>query len=595
MKFSMRLSLTAVAACLLVMIGDAATVVERSSSLENEEHEYQLRALESLNTNVSASVSGAPRHHRAKKGHKKRAPQCPGDKEIRVLIIRHGESINNIASSSHDIIRHGKDRRAKAHLMPGPSRGYQLQDPAISRRAEVLAANVKHALFGREGNTDPNKDDPCHIFKGECPVTQAWISPLRRTIQTAFIIWGEKLREHKATVSLHAKPYIHEQVKSWSDRAYCGQNYEQFPTLAAKEHHLYEDDKFYTEQWYVPLERQLFNDLPRGWCLPMEQNAAKYNYRSETETVLELCRRIQEVEKDLVRAQKAGVKAVVMTAHSAVMRAMFGKFFNGRGPDNFAVVEAIYDTHTRAFHGPTLLNPASDDANFHFPQFKKDPLPNGQQYKAMLCPHQNDDPKKYGYDIGEFYKYPMDSTSGNKVLRRFKVINVAKGSNELHLVYFTSDEHKVKNEKEMKVTDNTKIEVETVQNSETQSYDKWKLAEAAFKNIHDLADAMEECNELLHEEHEITKIIIKEGTTVKARFEAFVSENSPVEHYGGHSALKRLLVAFSAARIKFNFGAAKVSKQSTARNYDHYFDGDDPFDFLDREEEDDNQIQTNKK
>lgn len=581
----MRLSLTAVAACLLVMIGDAATVVERSSSLENEEHEYQLRALEGLNTNVSASVSSAPRHHKAKaKGHKMRAPKCPkSPTEIRVLLIRHGESINNIISSAKDPTRHFKDRIAKAHLMPGPSRGTQLQDPAISIRAEETAEGVKNALFGADGNTDH-----CHIFTGECPVTQAWISPLRRTIQTAFIIWGEKLRQHKATVSLHAKPYIHEQVKSWSDVAYCEADYEQFPTLAAKEYHLYEDDKFYTDQWYVPLERKLFEDLPRGWCMRGVEAAAKYNYRAEKETVLELCRRIQEVEKDLVKAHQAGVKAVVMTAHSAVMRAMFGKFFNGRGPDNFAVVEAIYDIRSKEFHSITLLKPSAT-----FPQFVRDELPNGEQYKAMVCPHQNDDSKKYGYDIGEFYKWPMAKTTGSRSLRRFKAKSPIVGKNEFDLFYFTADEHKFKKQTEMKVTENTIIEVATTTNPGLRVYDKWKLAEAKFKDIRDLADAMEQADKLLddadHAENaeKITGIFIKEGTTVKARFEVFLSQNSRVEHYGGHSALKRLLIVYSAARIGFKFGAAKVAKQNTERNYDHYLDGDNPFAFLVEGEDED--------
>jgi len=195
----------------------------------------------------------------------KEQTQPSGTQEMKVVMVRHGESINNILSQSMNPLRYTWDTGYV--MMKGlyPGKSYVAQDPPLSRRAEKKARNLRRAIF-------PDDEDVHGIFTNRFPESCTWsltarpthfqtvlVSPLRRCIATALQLFGTVCALHR--VPWKAAPWAHERLKTESDRG------EEGPVLV----------KFlrsYATHLRVPLDsvpvrtlEESLLALPKGWTL----------------------------------------------------------------------------------------------------------------------------------------------------------------------------------------------------------------------------------------------------------------------------------------------------------------------------------------
>jgi len=157
-------------------------------------------------------------------GSKLGAYLTPGPGQKRVVFIRHGLSVNNLASGGK-YLQFLRERLGSGHMKVLNMNNEQFwvhRDSILASVGMTGGKAVARALFGED-----QKEDKLCLFKPECGAARIgviMVSPMRRTISTMFIVFGPALSlllgcktDHE--IEVRANPYIHEQLKSMSDRA----------------------------------------------------------------------------------------------------------------------------------------------------------------------------------------------------------------------------------------------------------------------------------------------------------------------------------------------------------------------------------------
>ena len=129
-------------------------------------------------------------------------------RDFTVFMIRHGQSINNVLSqptskleiisgvSLFSWIANSLDVYAKYGKWQGR------QDPLLSWAGAKQASNASEQIIKQVNGVNNRKEFICYV------------SPLRRAIQTAMIVFGK----HRENVSIHLQPLAYEGRKSISDK-----------------------------------------------------------------------------------------------------------------------------------------------------------------------------------------------------------------------------------------------------------------------------------------------------------------------------------------------------------------------------------------
>lgn len=129
---------------------------------------------------------------------------------IEVIAVRHAESLNNILSNKKSPIQF-----FIAAFKERGSLGVTnslFHNPVLSPEGKKQAQLLRDTLF-------PNRSDPFKILlKDPEHNTKFFVSPLNRTIQTAVIVFGERL--YQSGVDMLANPLITEHRKSISEDGY---------------------------------------------------------------------------------------------------------------------------------------------------------------------------------------------------------------------------------------------------------------------------------------------------------------------------------------------------------------------------------------
>jgi len=249
-----------------------------------------------------------------------------GDKSF--VFIRHGESINNVLSQRMEFGRFFKEA-----ISDGLSeRKNPFRDPNLSVSGKSQALQVSSVLFeGRQRNVDKY-----HLFdgKGEVTFETVYVSPMRRTLETAMLLFGPAAHEHG--VPFKAMPWAHERWKSISDLG------SQTPVLLTYAQKFAKEVLGTGKRSTEPLASLMgtLEELPTDWFENSGVPSANLSYYppGKLESAAFFCRRMQQLEQTLFEAPES---AAFVVAHGAVLQALFYRFLGGIKPDNVAMIYGV--------------------------------------------------------------------------------------------------------------------------------------------------------------------------------------------------------------------------------------------------------------
>mmetsp|Transcript_112538 Transcript_112538/g.223695 ORF Transcript_112538/g.223695 Transcript_112538/m.223695 type:complete len:528 (+) Transcript_112538:76-1659(+) len=245
------------------------------------------------------------------------------------ILVRHGESVNNIVSQAKGVFgKIGAFYKWK-YKEDGNN---NIQDPTLSLKGRFQCANAREVLFGKS-----TTDDKYNLFGGGAAVGGApnykavYVSPMRRTLQTAFQTFGPAA--HKFNISFKALPWAHEARKSISDLASGKSTLIQF----AKDQG-YEVLGEPANAAYEPLQtlKTTLALLPEDWST----NPAKpdrdlpYYEDSKKESEEFMVKRMKKLQSEMLDISE---DAAILVAHSGVIRWLLKSYVRNLKPDNLAM------------------------------------------------------------------------------------------------------------------------------------------------------------------------------------------------------------------------------------------------------------------
>mmetsp|Transcript_90066 Transcript_90066/g.173339 ORF Transcript_90066/g.173339 Transcript_90066/m.173339 type:complete len:517 (+) Transcript_90066:75-1625(+) len=234
------------------------------------------------------------------------------------ILVRHGESINNILSQDWDAIKWTREDGLN-----------NKQDPRLSSKGRDQCDRACDILFGQSKDTDQY-----HLFEGAPNFTSykaVYVSPLRRTLQTALLTFGPAA--YKFQIPFKALPWAHEARKSISDLASGKSTLIQF----AKDQG-YEVLGEPANAAYEPLQtlKTTLALLPEDWST----NPAKpdrdlpYYEDSKKESEEFMVKRMKKLQSEMLDISE---DAAILVAHSGVIRWLLKSYVRNLKPDNLAM------------------------------------------------------------------------------------------------------------------------------------------------------------------------------------------------------------------------------------------------------------------
>mmetsp|Transcript_23684 Transcript_23684/g.38177 ORF Transcript_23684/g.38177 Transcript_23684/m.38177 type:complete len:365 (-) Transcript_23684:77-1171(-) len=317
--------------------------------------------------------------------------------QIRVLYIRHGESVSNyfknktknkdatsrelldLVMMENELMRKilpPEDISCIKELVPDKNVKktiddveQKLRDVVLSKKGVHDASEISKKYFGNDGT-----EDSFNIFSGKYPVTKIITSPLRRTQQTLMAVFGEKLTElADVDINVEANPYFHEWVKraTASSRCHTVQVSRSFPEKYAEHYStLFQKErpppssfdlwgccrrkkvpsKRLSGKWLDSLKRSLAADLKPGWSEEGNELAKEYAYFNSYETFDTFhTKQIEKMKTRLSQLRGEGHGAVLIVAHGMVARCLFKSFLGDHDMQNYGLIEAIWDASKNTF------------------------------------------------------------------------------------------------------------------------------------------------------------------------------------------------------------------------------------------------------
>eukprot|EP00467_Chlorarachnion_reptans_P019257 CAMPEP_0114486104 /NCGR_PEP_ID=MMETSP0109-20121206/41_1 /TAXON_ID=29199 /ORGANISM="Chlorarachnion reptans, Strain CCCM449" /LENGTH=359 /DNA_ID=CAMNT_0001662253 /DNA_START=206 /DNA_END=1282 /DNA_ORIENTATION=- len=333
----------------------------------------------------------------------KRTPYSPIQIEdhktqVRVLYIRHGESVSNFFKKQsvkagvtpkglldvtkkelhkvrkilekEDLNRVEEIKLPKDAVTPSYLTEFigiiesELQDVVLSEKGVRDAKIVRRGLFGQFG-----EDDQFNIFSGEQAASHIIVSPLRRTQQTFMEVFGEKLHSLKSNISIDVNPYFHEWVKrdTVSSRCHDVEITGRFPILYAKHggklfnssggffgccsgnRNLSGQGDYTSDGWHKNLVTSA-KALPKGWNEKGSKLAGEYAYANGAETFTTFYQKqVTKILKTLDESVDEGKGCVLVVAHGMIGKVIFKEFLGDYDMKNFATIEALWDKSQKRF------------------------------------------------------------------------------------------------------------------------------------------------------------------------------------------------------------------------------------------------------
>jgi len=259
----------------------------------------------------------------------------------RWILVRHGESVNNLLSQDSAFFEFLKEGGALTW-----------QDPFLSRNGEQQCLNAGKVLYGENRN-----QDKYHLFRGGEGVAEGdvaedvadnvvnyravYVSPMRRTLKTALLIFGRAA--HSAGIPFKAMPWAHEKRGSISD---IGLGSSQLRKFAKQE--VVADGKMHIgdAEATEPLKTlsETLEDLPEDWSTnPSVPDAqlpyypANPGFTTSKEPFTFLVKRMEKLQSEMLAIPE---KAAILVAHSGIIRMLLGSHLLGQRPDNAAILYA---------------------------------------------------------------------------------------------------------------------------------------------------------------------------------------------------------------------------------------------------------------
>mmetsp|Transcript_27670 Transcript_27670/g.38473 ORF Transcript_27670/g.38473 Transcript_27670/m.38473 type:complete len:386 (+) Transcript_27670:168-1325(+) len=331
--------------------------------------------------------------------------------QMRVLYIRHGESVSNFFKSMtkdktlgpKDLIDQTlKEMKKMRHILPEKDVTVIeniKRDGTLGETIKDMEDNLLDVVLSEKGIRDAKRlsrklfghldiDDNFRIFSGPYPVSHVIVSPLRRTMETFLAVFGRKLTKQRPKgLRVEVNPYFHEWVKrdTASSRCHSVEVTRAFPGLYSKHHHRLlsseesregatllsswfrnccsgrrdlRDADGYKGQWFKSMERSIEEELKSGWSDKGSKLAEEFGYASGAETFITFHdKQLVQIKKrlsELVDARGAGGsynenQATLIVAHGMVAKCLFKDFLGDFDMQNFAIIEALWDKKESKF------------------------------------------------------------------------------------------------------------------------------------------------------------------------------------------------------------------------------------------------------
>eukprot|EP00419_Tripos_fusus_P057443 CAMPEP_0172925986 /NCGR_PEP_ID=MMETSP1075-20121228/214760_1 /TAXON_ID=2916 /ORGANISM="Ceratium fusus, Strain PA161109" /LENGTH=511 /DNA_ID=CAMNT_0013786959 /DNA_START=22 /DNA_END=1553 /DNA_ORIENTATION=- len=238
------------------------------------------------------------------------------------ILVRHGESVNNLLSQDAAVVQFLKEGGLKTW-----------QDPFMSHKGEQQCLAAGRALFGENRTSDR------YQILGEDAYGAVYVSPLRRTLKTALLIFGRAA--HKTGVPFKAMPWAHEKRGSISD---IGLGSRQLLKYARQEVEHDVEMHSGSNETTEPLKTlsETLEDLPNDWStnpnvpdsdLPYYPANPGIGTKSESREFL--VRRMAKLQSEMLEIPE---QAAILVTHSGVIRTLLASFLAGQRPDNAAII-----------------------------------------------------------------------------------------------------------------------------------------------------------------------------------------------------------------------------------------------------------------
>jgi len=235
----------------------------------------------------------------------------------RWILVRHGESVNNLLSQKHNIYQwwaeNGRENK---------------QDPVLSIEGQEQCISAGKILFGER-----RINDQYNLFRGgkaAVKYSAVYVSPMRRTLQTAILVFGRAA--HAAGIPFKALPWAHEARKSKSDVGLGSRALAKFANNKAEADCLLFDEMEPLQTLGNTLE-QLPDDWSTNPTVP-DEVLPYYPKGQKKESDDDLNRRMQRLESEMLNITE---DAAILVAHSGVIRWLLRRFVRNRKPDNVAM------------------------------------------------------------------------------------------------------------------------------------------------------------------------------------------------------------------------------------------------------------------
>eukprot|EP00746_Dinoflagellata_sp_MGD_P132254 gnl/MRDRNA2_/MRDRNA2_65994_c0_seq1.p1 gnl/MRDRNA2_/MRDRNA2_65994_c0~~gnl/MRDRNA2_/MRDRNA2_65994_c0_seq1.p1 ORF type:complete len:584 (+),score=75.72 gnl/MRDRNA2_/MRDRNA2_65994_c0_seq1:70-1821(+) len=290
-------------------------------------------------------------------------------KETTVLLVRHGQSINNILSQDKSPKRYSQegDKMVERGLTQGSNDGvidltfYNVAKEVYNQAKKIidLQSAARDSLLSTKGEEDAffvqgmlkqlKLKGEVNLFDGDNAYQAVYVSPMRRTIQTALGVFGDLATSTSSNLSstnpfkrlsipFKVAPWAHERVKTVSDWAHNKSILKDFVQKYGDERKIPK-----TNAWWS-IDESL-DTLPEDWSSQPypdgEKNLSYYtmsewgeNGKPKTEGKDALCRRIRKLEQWITTLDET---RIILVTHGGIISHLFDRFFEGRHVDNIGM------------------------------------------------------------------------------------------------------------------------------------------------------------------------------------------------------------------------------------------------------------------
>jgi len=208
------------------------------------------------------------------------------------------------------------------------------QDPHLSSKGEQQCLHAGKVLFGQDRD-----QDNYHLFSGDLSYKAVYVSPMRRTLKTALLIFGRAAAA--AGIPFKAMPWAHEKRGSISDVGIGSSELLEFATkLVTSDGRMGSVGNLVTEP-LLTLNTML-RSLPEDWSTNPSVPDAELPYypensgfTTEKEPHGFLVKRMAKLQSEMLEIDE---DAAILVAHSGVIRMLLQPFLFGQRPDNAAII-----------------------------------------------------------------------------------------------------------------------------------------------------------------------------------------------------------------------------------------------------------------